>query len=312
MPHATWTRRAVLTAGAATAGLAFTRTAGAQQVKWSAGTEQPQLKAPPNATDCHHHIYDSRFPVDPTATLKPGDATVADYRLLQQRIGTTRHVVVQPSTYGVDNRCLLDALGQFGKATARGVAVVNTGVTDAELRHLHAAGVRGIRFNIAQAGATTIEMVEPLARRVHRLGWHIQINMPSEKILANKALWDRVPTPIVFDHLAHLREPDGVKDPTFAVVSALLRQGKGWVKLSGAYADTKVGPPTYADSTAVAQAYVKLAPQRLVWGSDWPHPTEQTKPDDALLFDLLAQWAPDARTRHRILVENPARLYGFA
>ncbi len=195
---------------------------------------------------------------------------------------------------------------------ARGVAVVNTSVTDAELRRLHAAGVRGIRFNIAQAGATTIEMVEPLAQRVRRLGWHIQINMPSEGILANKALWDRVPTPIVFDHLAHLREPDGVKDPTFAVVSALLRQGKGWVKLSGAYADTKVGPPTYADSTAVAQAYVKLAPQRLVWGSDWPHPTEKDKPDDALLFDLLAQWVPDEKTRHRILVENPWRLYGFA
>jgi D-galactarolactone isomerase len=312
MQHDMWGRRAILAAGAATAGLAITRTASAQQVKWSAGTEQPTLKAPPNATDCHHHIYDSRFPVDPAATLKPGDATVADYRMLQKRIGTTRHVVVQPSTYGVDNRCLLDALGQFGKGTARGVAVVNTGVTDAELHRLHAAGVRGIRFNIAQAGATTIEMVEPLSQRVHRLGWHIQVNMPSEKILANKDLWDRVPTPIVFDHLAHLREPDGVNDPTFVVVSALLTKGKGWVKLSGAYADTKVGPPTYADSTAVAQAYVKLAPQRLVWGSDWPHPTETNKPDDALLFDLLATWVPDEKTRHRILVENPGRLYGFA
>lgn len=315
MQHNPLSRRAVLAGGAATAGLAFTQTAGAQQqVKWSTGTERPTLKAPPNATDCHHHIYNSRFPVDPTATLRPGDATVADYRLLQQRIGTTRHVVVQPSTYGVDNRCLLDALGQFGKATARGVAVVNTGVTDAELHKLQAAGVRGIRFNIAQAGATTIEMIEPLSRRVHRLGWHIQINMTSEKILANKDLWDRVPTPIVFDHLAHLNEPAGVNDPTFAVVSALLTKGKGWVKLSGAYADTKVGPPTYADSTAVAQAYVKLAPQRLVWGSDWPHPTEKdtNKPDDALLFDLLAVWAPDEKTRHRILVENPGRLYGFA
>jgi D-galactarolactone isomerase len=312
MQHDMRSRRAILATGAATAGLAITRTASAQQVKWSAGTERPTLKAPPNATDCHHHIYDSRFPVDPTATLKPGDATVADYRMLQKRIGTTRHVVVQPSTYGVDNRCLLDALGQFGKTTARGVAVVNTSVKDVELHRLHAAGVRGIRFNIAQAGATTIEMIEPLSQRVHALGWHIQLNMTSDKILANKDLWDRVPTPIVFDHLAHLREPDGVNDPTFAVVSALLTKGKGWVKLSGAYADTKVGPPTYADSTVVAQAYVKLAPQRLVWGSDWPHPTETTKPDDALLFDLLTTWVPDEKTRHRILVENPGRLYGFA
>jgi predicted TIM-barrel fold metal-dependent hydrolase len=304
-----WRRRSILAAGA---GLALARHATAQQVVWSTGTERAKAKAPPGAADCHHHIYDSRFPVDPNATLKPGDATVADYRRLQKRIGTTRHVVVQPSTYGVDNRCLLDALGQFGTRTARGVAVVNSSVQDAELHVLHKAGVRGIRFNIAQAGATSVEMIEPLSHRVAQLGWHIQINMTSEMILANAAIWDSLPTQIVFDHLAHLREPDGITDPTFAMVSALLKKGKAWVKLSGAYADTKVGPPTYADSTEVARAYVKLAPQRLVWGSDWPHPSERgTKPDDALLFDLLSQWAPDESTRRRILVDNPARLYGF-
>jgi predicted TIM-barrel fold metal-dependent hydrolase len=304
------TRRFVLAAGA---GIATAGTAAAQQVPWSTGTEKAKTGAPAHATDCHHHIYDSRFPFDPTATLKPGDATVADYRLLQKRIGTTRHVVVQPSSYGIDNRCLLDALAQFGIATARGVAVVNTSVTDAELDTLHKAGVRGIRFNLAQAGATTVEMVEPLSQRVVKRGWHIQINAPSETILANATIWERVPTQVVFDHLAHLHEPDGVKDPTFAMVSALLKQNKAWVKLSGAYADTKVGPPTYADATVVAQAYVKLAPHRLVWGSDWPHPTEKAdaKPDDALLFDLLSQWAPDEHTRRLILVDNPARLYGF-
>ena len=135
---------------AAVAGLGWPGTAAAQQVPWSAGTEAARLKAPANAADCHHHIYDSRFPVAPQATLKPGDATVADYRLLQRRIGTVRHVVVQPSTYGVDNRCLLDALGQFG-ADARGVAVVNTEVTDTELKTLAVAGVRGIRFNLSPA-----------------------------------------------------------------------------------------------------------------------------------------------------------------
>jgi D-galactarolactone isomerase len=302
-------RRMVVAGGAA---MALARSATAQQVVWSTGTEPASTKAPPRAADCHHHIYDRRFPVDPNATLKPGDATVTDYRMLQKRIGTTRNVVVQPSTYGVDNRCLLDALAQFGTRNTRGVAVVNTGVTDTELHTLHKAGVRGIRFNIAQAGATSVEMIEPLSHRVVKLGWHIQINMSSEMILANSAIWDRVPTQIVFDHLAHLREPEGVKDPTFAMVSALLNKRKAWVKLSGAYADTKVGPPSYADSTEVARAYVKLAPQRLVWGSDWPHPSEKTtKPDDALLFDLLSQWAPDEGTRRRILVDNPAHLYGF-
>jgi predicted TIM-barrel fold metal-dependent hydrolase len=309
--HTNWQRRSVLAAGA---GLVLARGAAAQQVKWSTGTEPAKTKAPAHATDCHHHIYNSQFPVDPKATLKPGDATVADYRVLQKRIGTSRNVVIQPSTYGVDNRCLLDALGQFGTKNTRAVAVVDTKVSNAELHHLHQAGVRGIRFNIGpKGGATSIAMIEPLSHRVVKLGWHIQINMPSDMILANAAIWEKVPTQIVFDHLAHLREPDGIKDPTFAMVSGLLRKGKAWVKLSGAYADTKVGPPTYADSTAVAQAYVKLAPQRLVWGSDWPHPTEKddAKPDDALLFDLLSQWAPDESTRRRILVDNPARLYGF-
>jgi D-galactarolactone isomerase len=295
---------------AAVAGLGWPDTAAAQLVPWSAGTEAARLKAPANAADCHHHIYDSRFPVAPQATLKPGDATVADYRLLQKRIGTVRHVVVQPSTYGVDNRCLLDALRQFG-ADARGVAVTNTSVTDTELKALAAAGVRGIRFNLAPPGVTTIDMVEPLSNRINDLGWHIQINMPSDQILAARDVWDRVPCPIVFDHLAHMQEPAGTNDPAFALVSGLLQTGKAWVKLSGAYADTKIGPPTYADSTVVAQAYVREAPQRLIWGSDWPHPSEKTKPDDAVLFDLLTEWAPDEVTRNRILVSNPVQLYGF-
>ena len=121
---------------------------------------------------------------------------------------------------------------------------------------------------------------------------------------------------MVFDHLAHMPQPAGISHPAFAVVVDLLQKDKAWLKLSGAYADTLVGPPAYADSTTVAQAYVKAAPGRLVWGSDWPHPSEQGKaaplPDDAVLFDLLTEWAPDEKVRNRILVDNPAKLYGFA
>jgi predicted TIM-barrel fold metal-dependent hydrolase len=311
MPANACARRTILLSAAAAAGLGLPRGAAAQTVPWSAGTELPRLQAPANAADCHHHVYDSRFPVAPQAVLRPADATVADYRLLQKRLGTTRNVVVQPSTYGTDNRCMLDALAQFGP-TARGVAVVDTGVTDAELRRLHAAGVRGIRFNLAQGGTTTLEMVAPLAPRVHALGWHIQVNMPADGILKARDVWNGLPCPVVFDHLAHVG-PLGVDDPTFALVSDLLQRGKAWVKLSGAYMASKVGPPSYADKTAIALGYVKQAPERLVWGSDWPHPTEKTdKPDDAVLFDLLLAWAPDEATRTRILVANPAELYGFS
>jgi len=310
-----WSRRSVLTAipGLVIGAAGIAPGADGQSVKWSSGDERPKTKVPANATDCHYHIYDSRYPVDPNATLRPADATVADYRLLQKRIGTNRGVIIQPSTYGTDNRLLLEALGRFGLAFARGVAVVNTSVTDAELKRLHAGGVRGIRFNLVQAGATTLDMVDPLSKRVAPLGWHIQVNASADQIAAAKDLWNRVPCPIVYDHLGHVPEPQGISHPVFGVIRELLQRGRAWVKLSGFYIDTRVGPPTYADSVSVAKAYVKEAPERLVWGSDWPHPTmkENEKPNDAILLDLMADCVPNEAMRNRILGDNAAKLYGF-
>jgi predicted TIM-barrel fold metal-dependent hydrolase len=307
-------RRLMKTAGAmalaAAAGAVRSDQAFAQQVPWSSGTESPKLKAPANACDCHMHIYDAKYPADPKATLKPADALVADYKLLQKRIGTSRNVVVTPSTYGTDNRVTLDAIAQIGP-TARGVAVVDATVTDAELKRLNGLGIRGIRFNLVQAGATTAEMIEPLSRRVNDLGWHIQIHMKGEQIAGIEDLLLRVPSPIVFDHLGRLAQPNALDNPGFKTISKLIDKGRTWVKLTGAYQDTKVGPPTYSDTVAVARAYIKAAPERMVWASDWPHPTEKDKPDDAVLFDLLAKWEPDEAMRTRILVQNPATLYGF-
>lgn len=303
-------QRAGALALAATGAMAARESRAQQQVPWSSGTEMPTLKAPADACDCHMHIYDSRFPVAPNATLRPGDAHVEDYRLLQQRTGTARNVVVTPSTYGTDNSCTLDAIARIG-ATARGVAVVDTGVSDDELKRLHGLGIRGIRFNLVQAGATTVEMLEPLSRRVNELGWHVQIHMLGDKIVEIEPLLQRLPSPVIFDHLGRIPQPAGIDHPAFAVISRLIDKGRAWVKLSGAYIDTKLGPPAYADTTKVAQAYVKAAPERLVWGSDWPHPTEKEKPDDAVLFDLLGVWAPSGATRRQILVDNPAAFYGF-
>ena len=250
MPRMRWGRREllkVISAGAAAGFLARgTSDAIAQEVKWSTGTEPPKLKAPANSCDCHHHIYDAKYPVDPRSTLRPGDAFVGDYRVLQKRIGTSRNVVVTPSTYGTDNRVTLDAVDAFGP-TARAVVVVDDTVTDGELKRMHADGARGIRFNLAQAGATTPEMIEPLSKRVNELGWHIQINAPAAKIMEIMPILQRVPSPIVFDHLAHIPEPDGINHPLFGQIRALIDKGRTWVKLSGAYQDTKIGPPTYAE-----------------------------------------------------------------
>jgi predicted TIM-barrel fold metal-dependent hydrolase len=279
----------------------------------SAGAAPPRVAAPAAACDCHMHIYDAaRFPPLRPAARMQAQASVAEYRLLQRRLGTRRTVVVTPAVYETDNRVTLDAIARLGEA--RGVAVVHPTVTDAELKLLADGGICGIRFTQFDpaTAVTTLEMIEPLSRRVADLGWHIQIHMRADQIAAAGDLWEQLPSTIVFDHMGRLPQPVGPDHPAFAIIRRLIDKGRTWVKLSGAYLDTKVGPPTYADATAVARAFAAAAPERMVWGSDWPHPTETQKPDDAVLFDVLADWVPDAATRQRVLVSNPQTLYGFA
>jgi predicted TIM-barrel fold metal-dependent hydrolase len=281
-----------------------------KQVPNSAGTAPPALKAPADACDCHMHVYDGeRFPpARPDARMQP-DARVKEYRLFQQRIGVSRVVVVQPAANHIDNAVTLDALAQLGPQ-ARGIAVVHPTVSDAELKAMQGKGIRGIRFTQfdPKTAATTIDMIEPLAKRVAPLGQHVQIHLRGDQIVGAADLLARLPGTIVFDHLGRLSAA-GVADPAFGVIRRMLDKGNTWMKLSGAYMID--GPPRYAKAKPVAQAYIEAAPERMVWGSDWPHPTEKDKPDDAVLFDLVADWAPDTATRQRILVDNPATLYGF-
>ena len=281
----------------------------------SSGTRLPAGVAPAGACDAHMHVYDRRFAPHGSPDAMVDRATVGDYRRLQQRIGTQRTVVVQPRVHGTDNSVTLDAIRALGPDRARGVAVVRPGVSDAELERLHAGGIRGIRFTLytPASAATDFSMVEPLAQRVHALGWHVQLHWSADQIAAHADLLARLPCTIVFDHLARLPLPDALSHPAFDVVSRLRDNGRTWIKLSGPYLDSMAGAAGgYADTTGIARAWVRQAPERVVWGSDWPHPTEPiAKPDDAALFDLLGQWVPDEATRHRVLVENPALLYDF-
>jgi D-galactarolactone isomerase len=317
MSTITFDRRRLLlgTAALAAAGVLRIDPSRAQQaVPNSAGTELPRLKVPANACDCHMHASDgARFPPPQPGRMQP-NGTIADYRLLQKRIGTSRTIIVTPTAYLTDNRVTLDAVAQLAPQ-ARGVAVIHPGITDAELKILHEGGIRGIRFtqNDPATATTSIDMIEPLAGRVNELGWHVQIHMRPDQIADAADLWPRLPARIVFDHMGRL-QGSGTDHPAFAVIRGLIDKGRTWVKISGAYIESRVGPPTYADATGVAQAFVKAAPERMLWGSDWPHPSLDLahKPDDAGLLDLLAEWAPDDATRHRILVENPEALYGFA
>jgi D-galactarolactone isomerase len=283
----------------------------------SAGTAPPKVVAPRDTCDCHHHIYDpTRFP-PPVDSANPvvSNARLEEYALLQRRLHTTRSIVVTPAAYVTDNKVTLDAIARRGGA-ARGVAVIRPDITDAELKLLQSGGIRGIRFSLDASRAvvkpaTTIDMIEPLSKRIVALGWHVQINQSAEGIAAAESLWNRLPCPIVFDHIGHIPGSAGTRHPAYTVMRRLIDKGRTWVKLSVTQDNAGDGPPTYSEVVRLGQAFVTAAPERLVWGSNWPHPTEPTKPDDAVLFDLMARWAPDAVIRRRILVDNAARLYGF-
>ncbi|MGU3422886.1 amidohydrolase family protein [Methylobacterium sp. D54C] len=313
------TRRSILGTGgtltiATAAGLSGRPAGAIESAPFSAGTEAPSIGVPPNACDCHIHILSTRFPASPHWKGQPVlDSDVAAYHRIQARLGTNRVVVVTPSTYGTDNRATLDGAAQFGPS-ARAVVVVDLDIADGELRAMAAQGAVGIRVNFGTPqswGTTTAERLETVARKVAPLGWHVQIYATGDQIVGLEPVLRRLPMPLVIDHLARLLPGQGVSHPAHAVVRRLLDGGRTWMKLSGAYLNTTSGPPAYADATVVAKSFAAAAPDRMVWGSDWPHRGEKHMPDDARLLDLLAEWVPDDRARARVLVDNPAKLYGF-
>jgi D-galactarolactone isomerase len=279
---------------------------------FSSGTQPPRLRVPALACDCHHHIYDRAFPYYDDRDLPT--ASVEDYQRLQKRLRLTRSVVIQPSSYGTDNRCLLAALTKLGPQS-RGVAVVDDKVQMSELQRLHAHGVRALRFNLGTGSATTIAMIEPLARLISELGWHIEIHTRPDELLQLDALLNRLPVQIAFDHFGRVPVSAGNDHPVFKLIARLVDKDRAWVKVSGAYQDSVLGGPDYDDVKDLARGMIALAPERVVWGTDWPHPSLQSKkkpmPDDASMFDLLQVWARDDAQVEKILVNNPAKLYGF-
>ncbi len=279
-------------------------------------TEAPQpptLKAPPGACDCHIHIYGSRadYPLAPTCPFPPPSAPLEAYRKVMARLGLGRAVVVQPSAYGTDNRCTLDAMAALGDR-ARGVAVVDDRVSDRELAALTAARVRGIRFFMLPGGALPWQILEVMARRVAPFGWHVQLQLDGRELDSREEQLCRLPVPLVIDHNGKFLEPVTPEHPGFRTLLRLVDGGRCWVKVSAPYETSKTGAPLYEDVGALAKALIAAAPERMVWASNWPHPTAQDNPpDDAQLLDLLLHWTTDAATRNRILVDNPAELYGF-
>jgi predicted TIM-barrel fold metal-dependent hydrolase len=269
---------------------------------------------PAGACDSHMHIFDPRFAPSPHWKRTPPVADVPAYRLLQRRLGTTRTVVVTPSTYGVDNRCTLAALAELGPQ-ARGVAVVDADVDDAELRRLDRRGVRGVRVNFFSPqswGVTTTGMLVTLAHKVAALGWHVQVLARPGTLVELAPVLRSLPVPLVVDHLGLLRSTDGADRDAFHLVRELLDGGRTWMKLSAPYIDADAGVPGREAKDGVARALLAAAPERMLWGSDWPHTVAGPgSVDDIQLLDRLRDWCADDRTMDRILVDNPAAVYGF-
>ncbi|MCS6891539.1 MAG: amidohydrolase family protein [Rhodovarius sp.] len=275
-------------------------------------TPAPSWKAPPLSCDCHFHIFGpyARFPLDPGRHYDPPEAPIPAYLRVAEALGIERMVVVQPSVYGTDNACSLDAAARFGLDRARVVAVIDERADAAALRTLHEGGVRGVRFNAVSGNGTPLEQLELLARRIAPFGWHIQLYAEGRQLpeLAPRLL--ALPVEVVIDHMGGVRTADGLDAPGFCALLRLLESGRAWVKLCG-YRISSLGPP-FADVAPFARALLAAAPERCVWGTDWPHPSlSEWMPEDGQLFDLLGQWAPSEAERRRVLVENPARLYGF-
>jgi D-galactarolactone isomerase len=278
-----------------------------------AGELKPKLVAPPGACDTHMHIYDHRFPLAPTATFDPPDALVPAYLAMRKRLGVERNVVVQPTAYGRDNRCTLEAMAAIGPS-ARGIVVVDETTPDAELERMTKAGVCGVRFHMLAGAALPWDLLERMAARTREFGWHVQLQLDGRELPEREPLIRKVLGTLVIDHVGKFLEPVTTDHPGFRVLLNLIENGRTYVKLSAPYEVSKVGAPNYDDIGALAKALVRAAPDRMLWATNWPHPTPITasaKPDDAVLLDMLLDWIPDETTRRKALVDNPSRLYGF-
>jgi 2-pyrone-4,6-dicarboxylate lactonase len=281
----------------------------------------PLFRAPPQSCDAHFHIFGpaDRYPhggVNEKLRYAPPVAPLGDYLDEMQRLGFSRFVFVQPSAYGRDNACMLDAMASVPES--RGIVDIDQDAPDAVLAKLDAAGVRGVRINVSpvkqpEAGlaASMLPRIERLDARCAEIGWHLDFLLPGWLTAEMTDTLRRLRAPFSLAHMGMFLAKDGAGQPGFRALIDLLRHGEGrtWVKLTGAYRISTAGG--FADIDPMAAALIAAAPDRLIWGSDYPHLSFADKVGTAELFNLLDRWAPEVAMKRKILVDNPARLFGF-
>lgn len=277
---------------------------------------KPRLPLPAGAIDCHCHVFEdpAKYPLVAHRSYTPPLCTLDDYLRLCETLGIARMVQVNASTYGFDNTVTLDLIARLGQKRARGVAGVAPDVSEVDIRKLHDGGMRGVRLSTMVKGYGGSELLGTIAKTIKPFGWHVQLHV--DRVAEIAALEPQLlahPTPIVFDHLGRVRGGEGVAAPGFQALLRILKQRDDcWVKLSSFYRLSDAGAPGYADMRPIAQALLAARSDRVVWGSNWPHPIwDGRMPNDGDLIDLVCEWAGDAALLQRLLVDNPAQLYGF-
>ncbi len=285
-----------------------------------ANEAQPAFTSPPLACDAHFHVFgpEGAYPYEANLRYKPPHAPLTEYLELAKLLGFERFVFVQPSAYGRDNTCMLDAMREIGPARCRGIVDVHEDIADAELEKLNAIGVRGVRINVSpihppddNLRQTMLARIQKLDARCHELGWHLDFLLPGWLTHQMMPTFAALKVDYSLAHMGMFLAAQGPQQEGFQALLNLLRHGNGrcWVKFTGTY---RMGTaPTFADVTPMAQALIAAAPDRLIWGSDYPHLSFADKVGSVQLFNLLADWAPDAATRQKILANNPAALFGF-
>ena len=277
-------------------------------------TKTPKFKLPPLACDAHCHIFGpgSKYPYAPDRPYTPPDAPLEDFKALHSKLGVGRAVIVNASVHGTDNRVALDAIAQSGGAY-RAVANIDDGITEQGLRELHDGVFRGCRFNFVRhlGGVPDKGVFERVVAMIAPLGWHVDLHFDAIDIFEYADMLTRLPVRYTIDHMGRVKASDGLDQLAFKTLIDLMRRDeKCWVKVCGCERVSSAGPP-FTDAVPFARKIVETAIDRIIWGTDWPHPNVKVMPNDGDLVDLIPLFAPEPEFQHKILVENPARLFEF-
>ena len=276
-------------------------------------TRKPRFALPPGACDAHCHIFGpgAAFPYAADRAYTPPDAPFEDLVRLHRVLGIERAVIVHASCHGADMRATLDGIERSG-GRFRGTAIIDEGCTAADFERMHEGGIRAVRFNFVKhlGGRPDFTFFHRTVDRLKALGWHLILHLDADDILEFEALFRKIPVPMVIDHMGRVAAAGGLSQKPFRALLAFMKNENAWVKICGAERVSAKGPP-FSDAVPFARALIEAAPDRILWGTDWPHPNVKHMPNDGDLVDLIPLMAPDPALQKKILVDNPARLYGF-